>query len=497
MMSSQPAATGARQPDSGRSVRAGWILSVVVGAVITLLSVVPMGGGGFLVWADATQTDADGFFTSPGERLETTTHAITSDHIDLGADPTRDDTTVDLGDVVTLRLDAESTSESAVFIGIGPRDDVQRYLRGVGRASIDDLSFDPFAVSYRSTDGGPPSVAPGTQDFWVAAADGPGRQAFEWEPASGDWTVVVMNADGSAGVSVDAAIAASSPWVLRVGVALLVGGAVGLLVGVALLVLGAVGLASGSHLDRAGRPAPGAPVQVEARLDAPLSRWLWSVKWLLLIPHLIVLVVLWVAFAVVTFIAFFAILVTTRYPRSLFEFNVGVLRWTWRVTYYGYCALGTDRYPPFTLGEVPDYPATIAVAYPERLSRGRVLVKWWLLVIPQYLVLALIGGAVGTTVSGNDWQVPFGGLLPLLVLLVAVALLFGGTYPRGLFDFIVGLNRWVYRVVVYACLMRDEYPPFRLDQGGTEPDTGTTSVGTASVGTASVGTATMGAEHTC
>ena len=146
-----------------------------------------------------------------------------------------------------------------------------------------------------------------------------------------------------------------------------------------------------------------------------------------------------------------------------------MLRWTWRVTYYGYSALGTDRYPPFTLGDAPDYPATLTVAHPEHLSRGLVLVKWWLLAIPHYLVLALIGGAVGTAVSGDDWQVPFGGLLPLLVLFAAVALLFLGRYPRGLFDLIVGLNRWVYRVVVYASLMRDEYPPFRLDQGDTEP----------------------------
>ena len=211
-------------------------------------------------------------------------------------------------------------------------------------------------------------------------------------------------------------------------------------------------------------------MRIEGRLDEPVSRWLWLVKWILLIPHLVVLVVLWLAFAVVSFIAFFAILFTARYPRSLFGFNLGVLRWTWRVTYYGYSALGTDDYPPFTLGEVPGYPATLTVAYPERLSRGLVLVKWWLLAIPHYLVLALIGGTVGAGVSGGDWQVPFGGLLPLLVLVVAVSLLFTGTYPAGLFDLVMGLNRWVYRVIAYVALMRDEYPPFRLDQGATEPD---------------------------
>jgi hypothetical protein len=213
------------------------------------------------------------------------------------------------------------------------------------------------------------------------------------------------------------------------------------------------------------------PLRVEGALDDHLSRWLWLVKWVLVIPHVIVLLFLWIAFVVVTVVAFFAILLTGRHPRGLFDFKVGVLRWSWRVAYYSYSALGTDRYPPFMLADVPDYPARLSVEYPQELSRGLVLVKWWLLALPHYLIVAVFaGGAVaGFNQANDDWAwTSGGGLIGLLVLIAGVALLFTGRYPRTLFDFIMGMNRWVYRVVAYAALMTDAYPPFRLDMGGEE-----------------------------
>ena len=219
---------------------------------------------------------------------------------------------------------------------------------------------------------------------------------------------------------------------------------------------------------------PAYPVRLEGRLDPDLSRWLWVVKWLLAIPHYIVLFFLWIAFVVLTIVAFFAILFTGRYPRGIFDFNLGVLRWTWRVSYYSYGALGTDRYPPFTLDEAPDYPATLDVAYPERLSRGLVLVKWWLLAIPQYILVGIFlggaGSAAGRVQEWGGWHFWYGGgLIWILVLFAGLALVFMGQYPRGLFDFVLGLDRWVARVVAYAGLMTDAYPPFRLDQGGDDP----------------------------
>jgi hypothetical protein len=216
------------------------------------------------------------------------------------------------------------------------------------------------------------------------------------------------------------------------------------------------------------------PVRVDASLDPHLSRWLWLVKWILCIPHYIVLAFLWIAFALLSVVVFFAILFTGRYPRSLFDFNVGVLRWGWRVSYYAYSALGTDRYPPFTLAEVPEYPAQLHVAYPEHLSRGLVLVKWWLLALPQLLIVGvLVGGGAWFAVSSDtdNYSWTGGGLIGLLVFIAAIVLTFTGRYPRGLYDFILGLNRWVLRVAAYTALMTDAYPPFRLDAGGEDPAT--------------------------
>jgi hypothetical protein len=208
------------------------------------------------------------------------------------------------------------------------------------------------------------------------------------------------------------------------------------------------------------------PVHLAARPPERLSTGLWLVKWLLIIPHVLVLVPLWVVFAVLTVVAFFAILVTGRYPRGIFDLNVGVLRWSWRVGYYAYSTLGTDVYPPFTLAEAPDYPASFSVEYPERLSRGLVLVKWWLLALPHYVVVGLLlGPQFGyQTDQGTKYQTQI-GLIGILVLVAAVLLAVRGAYPRHLYDLVLGLNRWVYRVAGYASLMTDVYPPFRLDQG--------------------------------
>ncbi|MGF6885427.1 hypothetical protein ABIA39_004031 [Nocardia sp. GAS34] len=232
---------------------------------------------------------------------------------------------------------------------------------------------------------------------------------------------------------------------------------------------------------------PAYPVRVRGDLDPALSRWQWIIKWILAIPHIVVLIFLHIAYFVVTVIAFFAILFTRRYPRGLFDFNVGVMRWSWRVRFYAFSPAGTDRYPPFSLKPDENYPADLEVDYPEQLHRWLVLIKWWLLAIPQYLIVAAFAGGFwrwgggghrhhhhhhGVGGGHGHWMMGGGGisLLAVLVLIALIGLLFTGRYLRGLFDLVMGLNRWGIRVRAYSSLMRDEYPPFRLDQGAREQE---------------------------
>ncbi len=196
------------------------------------------------------------------------------------------------------------------------------------------------------------------------------------------------------------------------------------------------------------------PVTLRGELSVPPAGGWWLLKWLLALPHYIILAILLVAFVIVVIIAFFTILFTGKYPRNLFDFNAGVLRWAWRVGFYSYEALGTDKYPPFSLQPDDDYPADLTIDYPEKLSRGLVLVKWWLLAIPHYIVISLFQGG-----GGQHSRV---GLTFILAIFGAVVVLFRGKYPDDIFKLVIGLNRWTYRVFAYTSLMTDEYPPFRL-----------------------------------
>ena len=440
--------------------RTGWgawrVALVILGSIIVLAGAGLLVGGGALGVIHLAQRDDDGFLTSPREQVASDGYAVTAEGIDLADLDDGGDWLVEQG-LGRVRIRATSRTD-AVFVGIGREADVDDYLAGTSHDELREVRSG--ADRYFSRDGGAPPMAPTEADFWVASASGDGTQTLEWDARDGRWAVVVMNADGAAPVAAEVSVAAKLgilPWIagglLVVGLLLVAIGAG--LIGVA--ARGQVATAPAEPAEEGHVPAGAYPVAVEGRLDAGLSRWLWLVKWLLAIPHYVILALLWIAFVVLTVVALVAVVATGRYPRALFDFNVGVLQWTWRVAFYSYGALGTDRYPPFTLGPA-DYPATLEIPYPEQLSRGKALVKWWLLAIPHYIVVSLL--AWGWTTADN---VGVPSLLSVLVAFAAVALLFTARYPREIFRLVLGINRWAFRVIAYAALMRDEYPPFRLD----------------------------------
>jgi hypothetical protein len=198
------------------------------------------------------------------------------------------------------------------------------------------------------------------------------------------------------------------------------------------------------------------PIDIKGDLSVPPERGWWLIKWLLALPHYFILVFLMIAFFFVSIIAFFAILFTGKYPKGLFDFNTGVLRWGWRVSFYSYGALATDKYPPFSLQPDPSFPADITIPYPGKLSKGLVLIKWWLLAIPQYIIIGAFSGGGGMSRGGAN-------VITILAIFASIYNLFTGKgYPKDLFKLVMGFNRWVYRVSVYTSLMTDEYPPFRL-----------------------------------
>lgn len=431
-------------------MKLGKVLLVVFGVLGGIVGIgLVIGGTAGLVFRLAF-FDRHGFVSSRDFALRSSAYAIVSETARIAAD-----WPVVRRDLATIRIEVRASDPGrALFVGIADRRDAQAYLAGVARDEVVDVDLRPVWVGYRSIPGGPPPEPPGGRAFWTARAEGVGLQTLTWDVVPGEWMVVLMNADGVQGVEASASVSVRIPWLLPLAIGILVGGVALLVLAVALIYVGVRGRPLAERAPQA-EAADRYPLTFVGELAEPLSPALWLVKWFLLIPHYIVLAFLWVGFCGSWLVSLFAILFTGRYPRPLFDYNVGVLRWTWRVGFYAYQALGTDRYPPFTL-QAGDYPADLSVAYPERLSRGLVLVKWWLLALPHYAVVSLLQGGGG--------QHGGGGLVPLLAFFAGVALLFRGRYPKGIFAFVMDMNRWAYRVAIYAALMTDHYPPFRLGE---------------------------------
>lgn len=237
------------QPRTRPPWTAGQVVACVLGVLLLVGSAVVLAGGGVL---HATDRD-DGRITSDLFPLTTSGYAVASTGIDLGGLP---------GDWLLgdARLRVAGTTDEAVFVGVAAADDAADYLAGVQHATVTELG-DP-ATRYADHPGGSPSTVPTDSDIWVAQADGAGTQILDWTPESGDWSVVVMHADGSGGIDVVADVGATVPFIDRIANGLLVGGALGAVIGMALvLTVARRRRAQRASLDRDLPPSRSAPTE--------------------------------------------------------------------------------------------------------------------------------------------------------------------------------------------------------------------------------------------
>lgn len=482
----------------GPRTRRRHVVLLVLGVLLAIFGL-GLTGAGATLGAVVFQQRGQGYITSPTERYSVDTFAITSEQLEVVLDNGMPSAAQRAPVASFMVRGTSAVPGQDIFLGVGPKADVAAYLASVEHSELTQLRFNPFQASYRTVAGSQPPGLPAEQDFWTLSAHGTGTQQIESDLQNGQWAMVIMNADGTQPVAVDLQAGIRSRFLTPVTLGTLIGGLALLALSIPMIVTGAVGLGrgatplGGTQVVSLPSAAPSAqptpllaygtptvptrtpyPARLKGELDPSLSRWMWLVKWFLAIPHLLVLAFLWPAFVITTVIAGFAILFTGCYPRSLFDFNVGVLRWSWRVGFYAYAAVGTDRYPPFTLART-DYPADFDVDYPEHLSHGLVLVKSWLLAIPQLIIVGLFTANISSWWTSRDQWISGSptssgiSLLGVLVLVGSVMLLITRKYPPALFDFVIGLNRWVFRVISYVALMTDVYPPFHLDQGQRDP----------------------------
>ena len=225
---------------------AGRVILIVLGSIGVLVGLALAAGGGFLLWADRTQRE-DGYLTTPTERFATTTYALTRTRLEIDTDGP--------GWLLNdswfgkVRIRGESPGAKMLFIGIGPEAAVAKYLGSVAHANVQDIDFDPFRVTYLPIAGGAPQGPPTKQRFWAVSASGVGTQTVTWKVREGDWSVVLMNADGSGGVVADVDLGAKLSFLLWVAIGSLIGGVLVIGGSTALIVLAA----------RTRQPSPASP----------------------------------------------------------------------------------------------------------------------------------------------------------------------------------------------------------------------------------------------
>jgi hypothetical protein len=230
---------------------AGRVILIVLGSIGALFGLALLAGGGFLLWADRTQRD-DGYVTTPSERFATPSYALTRTRLEVDSDGPG--WLLNENWFGKVRIRGESPGAKMLFIGIGPEAAVAKYLGSVAHASVEDIDFDPFRVKYLPIAGDAPQGPPTEQRFWAVSASGVGTQTVTWKVRDGDWSVVLMNANGSRGVAADIDLGAKLSFLVWVAIGLLIGGVLVVGGSTALIVLAA----------RTRRPPPPPPVSPTA-----------------------------------------------------------------------------------------------------------------------------------------------------------------------------------------------------------------------------------------
>jgi hypothetical protein len=222
---------GRRGPTSSQRVAV-----LVLAGFLAIVGLLALLGGGALLWADTAKTDADGYYSSSPHRFSTTGRALVANGLEAGTGDLS--FLLDSGRIAQIRLTSASNDPSApLFVGIGSEQDVAAYLRDVETAEIGDLDFDPFHVSYSTRSGSAAPTPPGGLGIWAATSTGAGTETLWWPTEEGDWSVVVMNADGSPNVDADIAVAGKAPLIFRLGLGLAIGGFVLAFVAATILIL--------------------------------------------------------------------------------------------------------------------------------------------------------------------------------------------------------------------------------------------------------------------
>ena len=211
------------------------VVRLVLGSVALLFALASIGSAIAAIVGLETNRDATGYLVTHTHHYQTSSYALSTQSLNVGGVTGALETRL-------LRLRIAATSDDAtkpLFMGIARTADVNRYLARVQHDELRDIGFDPFKVVYRRLGTGAPAALPSAQTFWQTRTTGTGTQTISWPVKNGHWSAVVMNADGSRTVGVDAQLAARLSGAWWFVAALLAIGALSLVGGIALVRSGA------------------------------------------------------------------------------------------------------------------------------------------------------------------------------------------------------------------------------------------------------------------